>query len=93
MLVEERADVGDDVRAARRIVAARRNGKSFADGVGAIKSVVEASPTGVRGVQRITCVIHRHHELRTGDVRDFGVDIRGLHLKGRAFSESDSRFP
>src|ERR1700744_995282 len=85
MFIEECTYVGNDASASRRIVSAARRGKAFAYGVGAIEGIVEAPPTGVRRVKRIARVIYGDHELWPGDVRDFRVDIGGLHLERSAF--------
>jgi len=59
LLVEECADVADNSRASRRIVASGRSGKSLADGVGAIESVVQAS-------QRALAAFSAYRALSTG---------------------------
>ena len=55
--------------------------------VGAVERVVEAAPAGVGGIERIARVAHRDHELRSGDVRDLGVDVRGGHPEVRTFRD------
>ena len=82
-LVEEVAGEGDDLGAARRVVAAALLGAAvFGDGVGAVQRVIERAPARVGGVQRVAGVQDRHHQLRAGLHRQLVVDVggRGLHL-------------
>ena len=70
------ARLGDDARAADRVVAgAARRAAVLGDGVGAVQRVVQAAPARVRGIQRIARVGHRHDELRAGDAGDLGIDV------------------
>jgi hypothetical protein len=41
----------------------------------------------IGGIQRITRIHHRHHQLRPGDQRDFRVDIFGRHAEGRPLGQ------
>ncbi len=64
---------GDHLRAAGRIIgpAAGRAG----DGVGAIESVIEVSPSRVGRVQQEAGVQRRHDQLRARPRRHLGIDI------------------
>ena len=55
------------------------------DGVGSVERIVETSPTRVGGIERVTCVIHRHHQLRSGHARDLPVHVRGARFECVAF--------
>ena len=80
--VEKRGRIADDSGATRRVVAAAtRLAVLFADGIGTVKCVVKAAPARVRGVQCEPAVADRYHELWSGDLRDFGVDVVGFDLE------------
>jgi hypothetical protein len=79
--VEHVACVGDDPGAAHRVVAAALLGAvGLGQHVGAVERVVQAAPARVGGVQRIARVGDRHHQLRAGLQREFGVDVLRRHL-------------
>ena len=77
-LIQEGARPGDHLGAAHRIVAAGALGAvSIPDRVGAVERIVEAAPAGVRRIEGIARVHHRHHELRPRDPGDLIVDVLG----------------
>ncbi len=51
-------------------------------GIGAIKAVIKASPTGIGRIQSVTSICYRHHQLWTGDRCNFRINIACLNLKG-----------
>ena len=80
-LVEKVAHVLDDLAAAHRIVLrGLLAAGDFENDVGAVEGVVQAVPARVGRVERIAGVVHRDHELRPGDQRDFVVDVFGRDL-------------
>ena len=77
-LVEHAAAEGDDLGAARRVVALGELGAVLLrDGVGAVERVVERAPARVRGVERVARVHHRHHQLRTGLHGELVIHVGG----------------
>ena len=81
-LVQQIAAKGDHFRAAHRVVAlAAGAGAGGAVGlgnrVGAVQRIVEGTPAGVGGIERIAGVQDRHDQLRAGLDRQFGIDIVG----------------
>ncbi len=87
-LVEKGACEGDHARAALGIVAAARLSRAVArNRIGAVERVVKAAPARIGRVQRIARVHHRNHELRSGDQRDFRIDILGGDLEGIALGQ------
>src|SRR5439155_20067924 len=71
-----------DARTAYLLVAAPACGAVvLRDRVGTVQRIVQAAPTGIRGVQRIARIGHRHDELRAGDAGDLGIDIAGADRK------------
>ena len=92
VVVEERARIGDHLRAALRIELRGALGAvAFIDCIGAVERVVEAAPARVGGVERIAQVRERHDELRAGLLGDFAIDIGGarLHMRGRGHDIAD----
>ncbi|MCY1509561.1 hypothetical protein D9M68_439110 [compost metagenome] len=84
-LVEHVAREFDDLGAAHGVVALALFGAAgFGDGVGAVERVVQRTPARVGGVQGVARVQDRHHQLRAGLQREFGVDVGrgGLHALG-----------
>ena len=53
----------------------------FRDSVGAVQSVVQGTPAGVRRVQREAGVQDRHHQLRAAGRADLWVDVLGRNLE------------
>ena len=47
----------------------------FRDGIGAVQRVIQRAPARIGGVERVTRVEHRHHQLRTGLHGEFGIHI------------------
>ena len=45
------------------------------DGIRAIECIIEAAPTGICGIQRISRVGERYDELGPGNYRDLVIDI------------------
>ena len=80
MIIQEAAHEIDHPRAAFGIVAAGAATRSL-DHVRSIQGVVEASPTGIGGVQGITRVGDRNHQLWTRDARDFRIHVGGADGK------------
>ncbi len=80
-LVQHIAGVSHDLLAALGVEArALLAAILFADHVGAVQSVVEATPTRVGGVQRVACVVHRHHQLGARLGSDLAIHVFGGHL-------------
>ena len=77
MLVEKISRKGDDLCAALRVVAAAAGCLGFGYHVGAVQRIVQAAPTGVGRVERVTCIAHRHHQLGAGNMGNFRIDVRG----------------
>ena len=48
----------------------------LADDVGAVQRIVEAAPARIRRIQGETRVADGNHQLRTGNIGDFRVDVR-----------------
>ena len=71
-LVQQPVHRGDHLAAAARIVAGGEPAVQW-QRVGAVERVVERSPAGVRGVQRVPRHRRGHHELRPGDPADLLV--------------------
>ena len=83
-LIEEFVGFRDHALAANGVVAAALLGAVvLGDDVRAVERVVEAAPARVRGVQRVARVVDGHDELRAGERRDLGIDVRGRHLERR----------
>ncbi len=75
-LVEEFPRAGDHPRAAQLVESRPAPGPAvIGNGVRSVQRVIQAAPARIRGIQRIPCVGHRHHELRAGDAGDLGIDI------------------
>ncbi len=84
--IEEGAHPGDDLGAARRVVAAAaRRAVVLGNGVRAVERVVERAPSGIGRVQREAGVEDGHDELRPRDGGDLGIDVAGLDGEGLAF--------
>ena len=78
MRVEELAPRRDHPVASDRVVGvAAAATVRLADHVGPVERVVQASPAGVGRVQRIAGIVDGHHQLRSGHLRNLGVDIGG----------------
>ena len=76
--VEEGTGARHHRGAAHRVVPPAALGAVLvADGIGAVERIVEAAPASVTGVQRITSVVQRHHQLRPGDAGDLGINVVG----------------
>ena len=76
--VEHVAAVIDDFGAALGVVARAFFATiGFADRVSAIQRVVQRTPTGVGGVQGVTGVQDRHHQLRACQLGQLGVYVGG----------------
>src|SRR5690606_23061687 len=59
----------------------------FGNGIGAVQGVVQGTPAGVGGVQGVTGVLDRYHQLRAGNVGDLVIDVFGGDLEVRAFRQ------
>ena len=78
VLIQKGAHEGDDPAAALWIVAAdAARAPILRDHVGPVECVVKAAPARIGGIQGITRVIDGHHQLRAGQLRDFGIDVGG----------------
>ena len=80
--VQHMAGIRDDFFAALgvvRLAGSAHFGRAavFGDHISAIQRVVQAAPAGVGGVQGITGVEHRHHQLRPGLHCQLGVHVLG----------------
>ena len=87
-VVEEALRPGDDLRPARRVIAAgrRRAGKR----VGAVERVVQASPARVGGVEQEAGVEDRDDQLRTGHGRDLRIDAGRVDREGGGLGDQIS---
>ena len=85
--VEERLGLGDHLVAARLVVAVASLARIVRDRVGAVESIIQAAPAGIRRVQRIAGVGQGNDELRSADLADFLVDICRLDLVGRGLRQ------
>ena len=71
-VVEEGPGPGDHPVATLGVVGP--SGRSVAEGIRAVEGVVERTPTGVGGVERVPGVRHRHDQLRTRLLGDLDID-------------------
>ncbi len=79
--VQHMTRVLDDLGTTHRVVGLATIGTpGFRQGIGAIERVVQRTPAGVGRIQRVARVQDRHHQLRAGLPRQFGVDVGGAHL-------------
>ncbi|MNG90507.1 hypothetical protein D3C79_494010 [compost metagenome] len=77
-LVEEVPGEGNDLGATDRVVGIATPGAvGFADGIGAVQRVIQRTPAGIRGVERVARVAQRYDQLRTGLHGDLAVDLGG----------------
>ena len=77
--IEEFGDAREHLGAALRVVdMAGREHAVARDHVGAVKRVVKAAPAGIGGVERVARVGDGHHQLRTADLGDLGIEPLGL---------------
>ncbi len=77
----------DHLVAAPLVVALARLAWVVRDDIGAVKGVVEASPPGIRRVQRVARVGQGHDKLRSADLADFLVDLCRFHLARRGLRQ------
>ena len=78
MGIQEVSRPGNNAVAPYRVVgAAALCTLVFRDRIGAVQCVIEAAPTGIRGVKGIARIHDRHHQLRPGNVCDFSVYVLG----------------
>ena len=84
-LVEERSHPRDHLCAACRVVPGR--GERRLDRIRAVERVVQLSRPGVGGVERVTGVRDRHHELRAGKLTDLTIDVRRIDLERTAVQD------
>ena len=76
--VKHATGVGNHFGAAFRVKAgAFLRAILFGNRIGAVQGVVKAAPAGVRRVQRIACVAHRHNQLRACLNGNFTVNVGG----------------
>ncbi len=61
--------------------------------IGAIKCIVQAAPARIGGVQGVTRIGERHDQLRSANLADFLIDIRGLDLLGRRLRQQIADLP
>ena len=82
--IKEGAGARDHGAAALGVVALAVVAGRGRNGVGAVQRVVQAAPAGVGGIERVARIGDRHHQLRTGLLRDLGIDVfgGGAHLGG-----------
>jgi hypothetical protein len=74
--VEQRAPARHDSLTANRVVwAGPRGTPILGNCVGAVKRIVKAAPTRVRGIERVAGVRERYNELRSGNVGNLIVHI------------------
>ena len=71
-IVEKSPDPSHYPLAAVRIV--RTGSREVTEYVGGVDGVVERVPTGVSSVECVTSIGGRHHQLRSGDLRDLSID-------------------
>jgi hypothetical protein len=77
-LVEKQPRPRNDPAAADAVVAAAsRRAVIVGDRVGAVQRVIQAAPAGICGVQRVACIRHGNHELRSRDAGDLRIDVLG----------------
>ena len=90
-LVEEFAHVADDLLAADRVVPGGFfTALHFENDIGAIERIVKTVPARIGSIQRVARVVHRHHQLRTGDHGDLVVDVFGRYLEFPGFRQQVS---
>ena len=93
-VIQKVARVLNDFRAAHRVVfVGALAAFHFGDDVAAVERVIQTLPPRVRRVQRVARVVHRHHQLRPGDARDFVIHIFGARLKVFARRQQVADFP
>jgi len=68
--------VANNRGAARRFVATiALLPLQFRNDVCSVQRIVEAAPTGIRGIDRETGITNGHYELWAGDLGDFRIDV------------------
>ena len=80
--IKEFSGIADHCRTALRVV--RRTGLLpvvHRNDVSSVQRIVKTAPTGIRCIQGKSCIANRYDELRSGDVRYFGIDSRRRNLK------------
>ncbi|EKD97052.1 MAG: hypothetical protein ACD_23C01097G0001 [uncultured bacterium] len=77
--VEHMARIGNHLGATLGVVTAADFFATLGlvDHIGAVKRVVQGAPARVGGVERVTRVQDRHHQLRAGLPGQLGVHVRG----------------
>ena len=92
-LVQQGAAIGNDLDTTHRIVSAGAlRAVGFGNDIRAVECVVERAPARIGGVERIASVLDRHHQLRAGDGRYFGIDIGRVDGEIRPLGQQVSDF-
>ena len=76
--IQKVAHVADDPGAALCVVAAGASRTVIVrDRIGAVERIVQAAPARIGRIQCVAGIVHRHHQLRPGHVRNLRVDVGG----------------
>ena len=88
--IQHAARIGNDFRTPFRVIALA--GSRAGDGIRAVKRIIQAAPTRIGSVQRVTRIGNRHDKLRPGHGGDFRIHIRGAHRHLRGFRQQIADF-
>lgn len=80
-MIEERSRPRSYASAPLRVITAHFTGAG--DRLRSVERVVQASPTGIGGIEQETRMEDGHHELRAGDPCNFGIDLGGIDCERR----------
>jgi len=87
-IVQQLTRPGNHLGAAPGVVGAALLGTAcVTDHVGTVQGIVQAAPTGVGGVQGVTGIHHRHHQLRASNRPDFLINVGSGHAERLAFRQ------
>ena len=91
-LIQHRAHALDHLAAAKGVVVrAARQFSGFLDGIGAIEGIVKTAPAGIGGIERVTRIAERHHQLRAREPGDLGVHVLRADLEVRPLRNQVAR--
>ena len=92
-VIEKIAYVADDLLSAHRVILGGSLAAfEFGNDIGAVERIVETVPARVSGIERITRIVDRHHQLRTGNRAHLGIDIRRGDLEIALFRHQVADF-
>ena len=75
-LIQKRASIGNHLAAPARVIPGLASEpRVINNDIGSIKRIIQTAPTRISGIQRITGVHHRHHQLWTRERCYLGVNV------------------